>query len=147
CFGLDPADQASPVELYAWRLAEGRGYEAIVPDERGWVWSETLGAWLGVWAGVYGGVDNRWLRVYDRAGRLVPTFAEAERQRAEAERQRAEAERQRAEAERQRAEAERQRAEAAERRAEVAERERDVERQRLEQIKAHLRTLGIDLDL
>ncbi|MCS6773622.1 MAG: Uma2 family endonuclease [Thermoflexales bacterium] len=55
CFGLDPAERKSPVELHAWRLAEGGRYEAVVPDERGWVWSETLGAWLGV----YGGVDNR----------------------------------------------------------------------------------------
>ncbi|MCS6774654.1 MAG: Uma2 family endonuclease [Anaerolineae bacterium] len=89
CFGLDPADRESLVELHAWYIW-GIRYKPREPNEQGWVWSATLEAWLGVWSGEYGGVDNRWLRLYDREGRLVPTRAEAERQRAEAAEQRLE---------------------------------------------------------
>jgi hypothetical protein len=77
-------------------LRDGR-YVPIEPNEQGWLWSQELGAWLGVWEGVYQGRHYPWLRLYYADGTLVPTQAEAERQRAEAERQRAEAERQRAE--------------------------------------------------
>ncbi|MCS7056790.1 MAG: Uma2 family endonuclease [Thermoflexales bacterium] len=132
CWGADPVDRDAPAELYAWRLT-GLTYQPIAPNERGWVWSEVLEAWLGMWEGEYARVQARWLRLYDREGNLVPTRAErAERER-DAERQRAE-------------DAERQR-DAERRRAEQAEHERDVERQRLEQLKARLRARGIDLDL
>jgi Uncharacterized protein conserved in cyanobacteria, COG4636 len=86
-------------ELAGYRL-QGDDYVPIVPNERGWLWSEVLGVWLGVSDLPYQGWRYRWLRYYDAEGRLVPTGEEAERQRAEAERQRAEAERQRAEQER-----------------------------------------------
>ncbi|MCS6773701.1 MAG: Uma2 family endonuclease [Thermoflexales bacterium] len=132
CFGPDPTQECTQTELYAWRLPQpGERYQPLVPDARGWVWSEVLGAWLGVWEGEYGEVHTQWLRLYDQNGALVPTRAEAEYQRAEAERQRAEAERQRAEAERQRAEA--------------AEQQLQAERLRLAQIEARLRELGIQL--
>jgi Uma2 family endonuclease len=97
-------------ELAGFRLREGR-YVPIEPNEQGWLWSQELGAWLGVWEGVYQGRHYPWLRLYYADGTLVPTQAEAERQRAEAERQRAEEALRQVEAERQRAEAERQRAE------------------------------------
>ena len=93
-------------ELRGFRLRDGH-YVPIEPNERGWLWSAELGVWLGVWEGVYQGRRYRWLRLYDREGRLVPTqaeLAEAERQRAEAERQRAEEALRQLEAERQRAE-------------------------------------------
>ncbi|MCS7066889.1 MAG: Uma2 family endonuclease, partial [Fimbriimonadales bacterium] len=86
-------------ELRGYRLVEGR-YEEIAPNERGWLWSGVLGAYLGVWEGVYNGRRYRWLRLYGADGSLVPTpreLLEQERQRAEQERQRAEQERQRAE--------------------------------------------------
>ena len=72
-------------ELRGFRLRDGH-YVPIEPNERGWLWSAELGVWLGVWEGVYQGRRYRWLRLYDREGRLVPTqaeLAEAERQRAE----------------------------------------------------------------
>ena len=114
-------------EWMGYRL-QGESYAPIEVNERGWRWSEVLGAWLGVSELPYRGWRYRWLRLYDVGGRLVPTgeeLAAAERERAGAERQRAERaerriererllreqERQRAEQERQRAEAERQRAE------------------------------------
>jgi hypothetical protein len=115
--------------LEGWRLAR-KFYRPIQPDENGRLWSEQLGVFLGPW---HGTVDRRaglWVRLFRSDGSLIPTEAEAERQRAEAERQRAEAERQRAEmadqraeAADQRADAESQRAEAADQRAEAAEAE------------------------
>ena len=79
-------------ELVGYRL-QGDDYVPIVPNERGWLWSEVLGVWLGVSDLPYQGWRYRWLRYYDAEGRLVPTGEEAERQRAEAEHQRAEQER------------------------------------------------------
>ncbi len=90
-------------EFAGFHLVNGI-YEAIVPTEQGWLWSEQLGLYLGVYQ------DQ--LRFFTPAGDLVPTpeeSAEQERQRVEAAQQQAEAERQRAEAAQQQAEAERQR--------------------------------------
>jgi Uma2 family endonuclease len=130
-------------EWMGYRL-QGESYVPIEVNERGWRWSEVLGAWLGVSELPYRGWRYRWLRLYDVGGRLVPTgeeLAAAERERAEAERQRAERaerrierERRRAEQERQRAEAERQRAEQERQRAEQAER-------RLAELEAELKRL------
>ncbi len=83
-------------EWAGYRL-EGDRYAPIEPNEQGWRWSEVLGAWFGVSDAPYRGWRYRWLRLYDREGRLIPTGderAEQERLRAEAERQRAEQERQ-----------------------------------------------------
>jgi hypothetical protein len=77
-------------QLDGFRFA-GRRYHAMEPDERGWLWSESLELWLGTWEGEYQREVATWLRFYDVKGRLILTEAEAERQRAEAERQRAEA--------------------------------------------------------
>ncbi|HYQ85307.1 MAG TPA: hypothetical protein VEP28_15120, partial [Rubrobacter sp.] len=90
--------------LEGLRLA-GDQYVSLAPDGEGRIWSEKLGLKLGLWQGTETGVDTTWVRVFDAQGQMVPTAAEAERQRADAERQRAETERQRAETERQRAEA------------------------------------------
>ena len=49
----------------------GRGYQPLIPNERGWLWCETLELWLGTWNGSIrrepptGTCD--WLRFYDRA--------------------------------------------------------------------------------
>jgi Uma2 family endonuclease len=75
--------------LLGWRLNKRRRYEPLVPNERGWLWSEELGLWIGAWTGKYQGDEATWLRFYDAEFRLVPTAAEAEHQRAEAERERA----------------------------------------------------------
>ncbi|MCS6923625.1 MAG: Uma2 family endonuclease [Fimbriimonadales bacterium] len=123
-------------ELKGYRLVVAQ-YEPIPPNERGWLWSNVLGAYVGVWDGVWQGRQRRWIRLYDSAGNLIPTQAEREAMRAEQERQRAEQERQRAEQERQRAEQERQRAEQERQLREQAEAE-------LERLKAKLRELGIE---
>ena len=84
-------------KLEGLRLA-GDQYVSLAPDGEGRIWSEKLDLKLGLWQGTETGVDTTWVRVFDAQGRMVPTAAEAERQRADAERQRADAERQRAEA-------------------------------------------------
>lgn len=66
-------------ELKGYRLRGGQ-YEAIAPNERGWLWSEQLGAYLGAWEGEYRGRRYLWLRLYTRDGELVPTREERERQ-------------------------------------------------------------------
>lgn len=63
-----PDDQ----KLVGWRLAEG-SYQLMMPDSRGWLWSQQLGLWLGPWPGYSdNGEYNTWLRFYDPAGELVP---------------------------------------------------------------------------
>ncbi len=95
-FCVDPADHT----LQGWQLEKSQ-YIPLVPDERGWLWSESLQVWLGFREGRFQGTLDNWLRFFDPSGTLVLTseeVAEAERARAEAERARAEAERTRAEA-------------------------------------------------
>lgn len=74
-------------KLEGFRLA-GRFYQPIQPDENGRLWSEELGASVGLWHGIaVKAVQKRegdWLRLFRPDGSLVPTEAEAERQRAEA---------------------------------------------------------------
>ena len=90
--------------LEGWHLDLDRGYQALVPDERGWLWCQSLELWLGTWQGKAEDDTTEWLRFYDAERNLILLPEEAERQRAEQEQQRAEQEQQRAEQERQRAE-------------------------------------------
>ena len=69
--------------LEGFRLA-GRSYRPIPPDAEGRLWSEQLGAAFGPWRGVVEGRTADWVRLFRPDGNLVPTPAEAERQRAEA---------------------------------------------------------------
>jgi Uma2 family endonuclease len=92
-YWYDPFD---PRELQGWWLQPGGSYQAIRPDERGWLWSPSLQLWIGRWEGIYKREPAIWLRLYDQAGRLALTSDEAATQRAEAEQARAEAERTRA---------------------------------------------------
>ena len=85
-FVFDPFD---PNSLQGWHLATSQGYQPLVPNERDWLWCETLGFWLGTWEGTIDRETAVWLRFYDEAGNLVLLPEEAEHQRAEAERQRA----------------------------------------------------------
>lgn len=82
--------------LQGWRLGAGNRYGAIEPNERGWLWCETLQAWLGTWEGIFQGWPALWLRFFAADGRLLPIAGEAEQEQAAAEKQRAEAEKQRA---------------------------------------------------
>jgi len=63
---------------------KGLEYERIVPDARGWLWSEQLQLWIGKWEGEFQGCQATWIRFHDADGNPIATFAEAERQRAEA---------------------------------------------------------------
>ena len=86
-FVFDPFD---PDSLQGWHLNTSQGYHPLIPNERGWLWCETLGFWLGTWSGTIDREAAVWLRFYDEAGNLVLLPEEAEHQRAEAEHQRAE---------------------------------------------------------
>ena len=91
-------------KLEGWDLVKGQ-YQALVPNERGWLWSNVLQLWLGEWVGEYQGRQETWLRFYDSKGQLVPIKAEAEQQKAVTEQQRADAAKQFADAEQRRADA------------------------------------------
>ncbi len=72
--------------LQGWCLGGQGAYQAQTPDERGWLWCETLGVWLGVWQGELLRETAPWLRFYDPAGSLILLPVEQaarERQRAE----------------------------------------------------------------
>lgn len=69
--------------LWGWRLENGR-YVSLEPNEQRRLWSAELEAWLGTWEGQYLHQSGLWLRLFDEKGELLPTEAEAERQRAEA---------------------------------------------------------------
>jgi Uma2 family endonuclease len=75
--------------LEGFHLVDSR-YEAIAPNEQGWLWSHQLALFFGVHEGA--------LRFFTAEGALVLLPEEEEHQRAEAEHQRAETERQRADA-------------------------------------------------
>jgi Uma2 family endonuclease len=68
-----------------------RTYQAKRPTGQGRLWCEQLGAYLGFWHGVWMDGEADWVRLFRPDGTLLPTQAEAERQKAEAERRRAEA--------------------------------------------------------
>jgi Uma2 family endonuclease len=77
-FLYDPAKK----HLEGWRLANG-SYIEIQPDQRGWLWSEQLKAWVGLWDGQYLGVQGTYPRLFDASGKLLPIRGEAEEHRAE----------------------------------------------------------------
>jgi Uma2 family endonuclease len=90
----DPFDHNS---LQGWRLDASQHYQPIAPDDRGWLWCETLELWLGTWEGRIrrepATGSCTWLRFFDRTGTLIllpPEVAEHEQQRANQEQQRAE---------------------------------------------------------
>ena len=64
-FWFDP----NSLELQGFRLIEGQ-YQAISPNDRGYLWSEQLGLYLGIF--------DRKLRYFTGDGQLVPTPQEAE---------------------------------------------------------------------
>ncbi len=95
-FVYDPFNAES---LLGWHLGDKGRYEAITPDQRGWLWCENLGLWLGTWEGVLVKERATWLRFYDAQGDLIllpHEVAEQERFAKEQERERAERERERA---------------------------------------------------
>ncbi|CAN1209495.1 Putative restriction endonuclease domain-containing protein [Tumidithrix helvetica PCC 7403] len=67
-FVYNPFD---PNSLEGWHIDSNQKYQPLVPNEKGWLWSETLGFWLGTWEGTVGRDPCIWLRFYDQAGNLV----------------------------------------------------------------------------
>lgn len=137
-FCYDPETE----QLLGWSQSKN-GYESLLPDEMGWLWSSQMDAWLGKWEGVYQGEPGIWLRLFDEDGQLIPTAAEYANQQAEAEKHRANIERRRAEAARQQAETARQQAEAARQQAETARQDAESARQRAEAAEAELAKLRL----
>lgn len=121
CFDyLDPTGENA---LQGWRLDARGQYQAIEPNEHGWLWSAELEFWVGRWKGEFLRDHTVWMRLYTPEGELVLTDGEAARQFAEQAIQRADQEAQRADQEAQRA---------------------DQEAQRASRLEARLRELGID---
>lgn len=90
-------DPFAPDSLQGWHLNAHQTYQQLVPNERGWLWSQRLGFWLGTWQGTIDRETAVWLRFYDGSGNLILLPEEATQQQAEAAQQQAEEERQRAE--------------------------------------------------
>ena len=124
-YGIYEVSKAS-VEVYY--LMENR-YRLVAANERGHYPIEPLGVELGIWQGRYQNVDLPWLRWWDSEGNLLLAGAE----RADVEQQRADVEQQRADVEQQRADVQQQRA--------------DRAQQELEQLRAQLRSAGIEPEL
>jgi Uma2 family endonuclease len=59
------------LEFAGFQLVNGK-YEAVVPTERGWLWSKQLGLYLGI--------HERQLRWFTAEGQLIPLPEEQERQ-------------------------------------------------------------------
>jgi Uma2 family endonuclease len=93
-----------PNSLRGWHLDNNQRYQPLVPNEQGWLWSQSLGFWVGTWEGTIDRETATWVRFYDECGNLVLLPEEAAQQQAEQERQQTEAAQQQAEQERQRAE-------------------------------------------
>jgi Uma2 family endonuclease len=75
--------------IEGWRMNARRRYQDILPNDRGWLWSEELGLWIGSWHGVYAAMESDWPRFFTPNSQLVLNGAESEHQRAEAEHARA----------------------------------------------------------
>ena len=121
-YGIYEVRKAS-VEVYS--LIQNR-YELVAANDRGHYPIPQLGVELGIWQGSYQNMELPWLRWWDSQGNLLLSGAE----RAEEERQRADREQEIAQQQRQRADREQQRAQQAE--------------DQLEQLRAQLRSAGIE---
>ena len=111
-------------EFKGFHLVDGT-YEALEPNEQGWLWSEQLQLFLGI--------HDQQLRFFTPEEDLVPTPEES-----------AQVAVQQAEVATQKAEVATQKAEVATQKAEVATQKAETERQQKEKLAAKLRELGID---
>ena len=83
-------DPFKPDSLQGWHLDLDRGYQPLIPNENGWLWSSRLKVWVGPWQGAIDGLEVTWLRFYHPEGNLVLLPEETAQQRAEEAEQRAE---------------------------------------------------------
>ncbi len=90
-------DPFNPASLQGWHLGANQRYEALKPNEQGWLWCEALQVWVGSWEGTLERETAPWLRFYDATGQIYPLPEELAQQQAELAQQQAEIERQRAE--------------------------------------------------
>jgi len=127
----DPFDENS---LQGWSLGTNGKYQELVPDQRGWLWCQTLELWLGKWTGTIFQEEATWLRFYDREGNLVLLGTE----KAEQEKLRAEQEKLRAEQEQLRADLAEANLQQEQLRADLAETNLQQEQQEKEQVLAEL---------
>lgn len=105
-FVFDPYD---PNSLQAWRLDGNLHYQSLMPNDRGWLWSQSLGLWLGTWEGTIERETAIWLRLYNDRGQLILLPEEAaQQQAAQAQQQAAQAQQQAAQAQQQLTEAQQQ---------------------------------------
>ncbi|NJL11438.1 MAG: Uma2 family endonuclease, partial [Calothrix sp. SM1_7_51] len=74
-FIYDPFDANS---IQGWHLNASQRYQALAPDNQGWLWCETLQLWLGTWQGIIDREEAIWLRFYDTDRNLVLLPEEAE---------------------------------------------------------------------
>ena len=135
-FWFDPYS----LEFEGSPLIRGK-YQPIEPNQQGWLWSEELGLYLGTYA------DK--LRYFSPSGQLIPTPEEAallEKQAKESERQQKELALQQQEYERQQKESERQQKELALQQKEYERQQKELALQKIEQLTARLRELGINPD-
>lgn len=133
-FAYDPNEPQLPRSrerrLFGWQQDRHQGLmRPVKPASGGALWSPQLDSWLVP--------DGAFLRLYDSAGQVGLTRAEAEASGKQIERERAEAEARQKEIERKRAEE-------AIRRAEEATRLAETEAQRNRALEEKLRSLGID---
>lgn len=70
-------------------------YQPLLPNEQGWLWSQSLGFWLGTWERMIERETTVWLRFYDSQGQLVLLPEELAQQQAELAQQQLAAEQQR----------------------------------------------------
>ncbi len=116
----DPFD---PNSLAGWHLDGSQRYQPIAPNERGWLWCETLGLWVGPWEGQLRREPPtgtcHWLRFYDRAFNVVSLQEEQAQQAQE-------------------------QAQQAQEQAQQAQEQAQQERQRADRLAARLRELGED---
>jgi Uma2 family endonuclease len=64
-------------KLEGWRLKRHK-YVPLKPNGDGRLWSKELGLWVGPWRSEVLGYEDRWLRFFDKDGRLVLDSTEAE---------------------------------------------------------------------
>ncbi|MGI0483463.1 Uma2 family endonuclease [Geminocystis sp. CENA526] len=129
---FDPFDRTS---LQGWRLNNKMKYEEITPNEKGWLFCESVNLWLGTWEGVIRRENNHWLRFFDRNSNLVLLPSEEEQQKA----QLAQEEAQLAQQEAQQAQ---QKAQLAQEEAQHAQQEAQLAKEKYERLAARLRELG-----
>jgi Uma2 family endonuclease len=132
------------MEFAGFHLVNGR-YEAILPTEAGWLWSEQLALYLGI--------HEHQLRWFTQSGQLIPSPEEQERLAKEQAQQQTQQERlakeeaqQLAKQAQQQTQQERLAKEKAQQLAQQEQLAREKAQQRLQQLEALLRSQGIDPD-